>query len=78
MSKVAQLYGMSVNEAMKLSTSQVQFMLEHAQTTAQGLLANNAAFKQALGVKLAPVTRAVRDQIGAADTPGDTTPNIDF
>lgn len=76
MSKVAQLYGFSINEAMKLSDTQVTFMLESAQLTAEKLLAGNAAFKTALNTKLAPVKRAVRDEIGVSDTPGD--PNIDF
>ncbi len=75
MSKVSQLYGLSINEAMKLSDSQVMFMLENAQLTAERLLQGNAAFKQALGQRLAPVKRAVREDIGAPDS-GDQ--NIDF
>jgi hypothetical protein len=66
MSKVAQIYGMSVNEALKLSDAHVQLMIEHAETTANELLQANAGFKQALGQRLANVKRAVRNEIGAS------------
>jgi hypothetical protein len=64
MAKVAHLYGMTPAEAMQLSDKQVSFMLDHAETTATQLLANNASFQQALTTQLAPATRAVREQLG--------------
>ncbi len=60
MCKAMQLYGLSANEALKLSDSQVTTMLEHAETVASSLLAGNPTFQQALGQRLAPVKRAVR------------------
>lgn len=71
MSKVMQMYGLTANEAMKLNPSQVNFLLENAQTTAESMLQNNTAFTQALKQKLAPVTRAVRSEIGTEDSSTD-------
>jgi hypothetical protein len=72
MSKVAQIYGLSVNEALKLSDAHVQLMIEHAETTATDLLASNAGFKQALSQKLAGVKRAVRNEIGTSSGGDDS------
>ncbi|MGH7551547.1 MAG: hypothetical protein ACREMQ_00790 [Longimicrobiales bacterium] len=68
MSKLAQIYGLTVNEALKLNEGQVQLMMEHAEKAANELLAGNAAFKNALSQRVAGVKRAVRAEIsgGAA------------
>jgi hypothetical protein len=60
MSKVMQIYGLTVHEALQLSNGQVQLMLEHAATTAAALVKTNNEFQQSLGDRLAPMKRAVR------------------
>ena len=73
MCRVAQLYGMSVNEALRLTDSQVNFMLEQADLTAKQMLANNPSFQQALANNLAATRRAVRAQLdGSAGDSGST------
>lgn len=71
MSKVAQIYGLTVNEAIKLSDAQVQLMMEVAEKSAVELLQNNAAFKQALNQKVAGVKRAVKAELGGGTGQGD-------
>jgi hypothetical protein len=56
MSRVMQLYGMSANEVLKLSDSQVQLMMEHAEQQAMSLLQGSGALQQ----KLAPMKRTMR------------------
>jgi hypothetical protein len=64
---------MSVNEALKLSDKQVNFMLEQADLAARQVLASDAGFRQALSDKLAPTKRAVRaDLEGSSATPDST------
>jgi len=60
MCKVMQLYGLTPDEALKLTDSQINLMLEQADNVAASLLSNNPTFKQALNQRLAPVKRAVR------------------
>jgi hypothetical protein len=62
MSKVLQVYGMTVNEALRLSDGHVAFMLEHADEAARAIVAEDAGFQQALADKLAPIKRAVRGE----------------
>jgi hypothetical protein len=73
-SKLAQIYGMTVNEAMRLTEAQVQLMNEHAEKMATELLANNASFKQALSQKVAGVKRAVRAELGGGAGQGPDEP----
>ena len=63
MCKVMQLYGMTANEALRLSDSQVTLMLDHAQNVAEDMVRSDPGFQTALGQRLAPVKRAVRAEI---------------
>jgi hypothetical protein len=56
MARVMQLYGLSANDALKLSDAHVQLMVEHAEQQAASLLQGSAALQQ----KLAPMKRTVR------------------
>lgn len=70
MSLVAQLYGLSVNEAMKLSDKQTAFMLDHAQFTLMSSALTNQNFRADLQQRLSPTTRAVRSEIGSSSEGG--------
>jgi len=78
MSLVAHLYGMSINEAMKLSDSQVSFMLDHAQFSLVSAALTNQGFRADLQSRLGPAARAVRKEIGSEGGDsggiGDPTP----
>lgn len=74
MSKLAQIYGLTVNEALKLTDGQVNLMMEQAEKAATDLLANNAAFKNALSQRVAGVKRAVRSELGGVGAPGGDEP----
>ncbi len=65
MCKVAQIYGLSANEAMKLTDSQVNTMLEYAATAAQQVIQSNPTFQKAVGQQLVFTRRAVRSVIGS-------------
>ena len=67
-----QLYGLSANEALKLTDAQVNTMLEHADNVAASLVTNNASFQAALTQRLAPVKRIVRASLDT-DASADTT-----
>jgi uncharacterized membrane protein len=70
MSRLMSIYGLTANEALQLTDSQVAFMLDHATVTAEKLLANNSSFKQALGQSLSPVARAVRSEVDSGSGGG--------
>jgi hypothetical protein len=74
MSKVAQIYNMSSNEAFRLTDAQVKFMGECADLAAQQLFNNSPEFRQALQQKLAGVKRSVRSIIGSDGDLGDSNP----
>lgn len=63
MSKVMQVYGMSIDEALRLSEAQVDFMLESLEAAATELLKNDTEFLKSLSEKVAPVSRAVREEL---------------
>jgi hypothetical protein len=64
MCKVAQIYGMSVDEALKLSDSQANTMLEYAATAAHELIKSNPSFQKVANQPLAATRRSVRTVIG--------------
>jgi hypothetical protein len=73
MSKVAQIYNMSANEAFRLTDAQTKFLSESADLAAQQLFNNSPEFRQALQQKLSGVKRTVRSMLGEGDGSGDTT-----
>jgi NAD(P)H-hydrate repair Nnr-like enzyme with NAD(P)H-hydrate epimerase domain len=59
MSKVAQLYDMSLSEANALSNLQVNQLMERAGEAVESLMQTNPVFKQALKQKLLTSRRIV-------------------
>jgi hypothetical protein len=60
MGLVADIYGMEVNEAMMLTDTEAEFLLEKAQITMMGLATTSPAMQEILRGQLAPTLRAVR------------------
>ena len=84
MSKVMQVYGLTVNEALKLSNGQVDLMIEQAEA-AMGELLRGDVLRSVLQEKIAPVRRAVRTELGggwefeeSVASPADDTAQDDF
>jgi len=65
-----QLYGMSASEVVRLSDTQIQDLVQHAENVAKELVQSNPPLQQAVTQKLAAVRRAVRS---AADDSSDGT-----
>ena len=61
--KVCQIYGFSIDEAMKLSPEKVLWLEDFARRTAEEMYLSSPEFQQALRDKLAPVTHTVRGQL---------------
>jgi hypothetical protein len=63
MSKLMQVYGISIDEALRLSEAQVSVMQEHLDAAATELLKNDTEFQKTISEKLAPMRRAVRVEL---------------
>jgi hypothetical protein len=70
--KARDIYGLTNEEAMKLTPEQVSFLEDNAKRVAEQLYLSSPELQQQLRDKLAPVTRSVRAQLagGAAPAPG--------
>jgi hypothetical protein len=62
---VSAIYGMSINEALKLSDAQVSYMLDQAGQAAHALVQENPAFKRTVGGQVMATTRAVTEAVGS-------------
>ena len=62
---VAAIYGMSVNEVLKLSEPQIQYMLDQAGKAAESLVQENANYKRAVTGQVLATRRAVTSALGS-------------
>jgi hypothetical protein len=65
MALVADIYGLSVSEAMNLTDKETQFLLDKAQVTMMSMASTSPAMQEILRAQLAPTLRKVRDARGA-------------
>lgn len=65
MALVADLYGLSVSEAMNLTDKETNFLLEKAQVTMMSMATTSPAMQELVRGQLAPTLRKVRDARGA-------------
>ena len=64
MCRVAAIYGMSINEVMKLSDAQVTYMLDQAGKAAESLVQENPTYKRAVSGQVLATRRAVTEATG--------------
>jgi len=69
MALVADIYGLSVSEAMNLTPKEDQFLLEKAQNTMLSMAITSPAMQELVRAQLAPTLRKVRDARAASSTP---------
>jgi len=67
--KVGELYGLSIDEAMKLTPDQVSFMEAQAKSVAEDMFTTSPELQKALQDRLTPVTRQIRSQIQSPGPP---------
>jgi len=61
MSLVADIYGLSVDEALNLSDREADFLLSKAQTTMMNMATTSPAMQELLRSQLQPTLRTVRE-----------------
>ena len=79
MALVADLYGLSVSEAMNLTDKETAFLLEKAQNTLVSMAVTTSAMQEMVRGQLSPTIRAVRDaraQTGGTDKPVGTPRSV--
>ncbi len=79
MALVADIYGLSVNEAMQLSEKETSFLLEKASVTMLSMAATSPAMQELLRGQLSPTLRRVRDargSTGGTDKPIGGPPDV--
>jgi hypothetical protein len=78
MALVADIYGLSVTEAMNLTDQETAFLLDKAQVTLITMAATSPALQEIVRGQLAPTLRNVRDARKAPDAPagGVGAPNV--
>lgn len=67
MGLVADIYGMSVNEAMSLSQREVDYLLDQAQFTFFNMATSSPAMQEIVRARLEPTVRAVREARESSD-----------
>ena len=82
MAIVAQLYGLEMEEAMKLSQQEIQFLLESAQVAALQSQATSGNVREMIRSRLEPTTRQFRAvkarkaEVGYVDDDKVGPPNV--
>jgi hypothetical protein len=72
MSLVADIYGLSINEAMKLSPQETLYLLDKAQLTFYHLASTSPETQAILRQRLAPTLKGVREARAVREASGDT------
>jgi hypothetical protein len=62
---LAAAYGMAVNEVMKLSEPQIQYMIDQADKAAESLIQSNPNYKRAVMGQVAATRRAITSVVGS-------------
>jgi hypothetical protein len=70
MALVADLYGMSINEAMKLSPSEANYMLDKARLTFYNLAGSSPEFQAIMRSRLSGTLKGVREARKVRDAGG--------